>query len=53
MSDPDTVLRLLSPEEVARQLGLTVSNLNQMRYRGKGPVAIKLGHQGRKVGYCN
>ena len=37
-SDP-----LLSPEEVARYLGLPVKTLFQWRYKGVGPRALRVG----------
>jgi predicted DNA-binding transcriptional regulator AlpA len=38
-----------SPEQVARQLGLSTSTLAKLRLSGNGPAYIKLG--GRRVGY--
>lgn len=39
---------LLTPEELADELGMTVEALAQWRYRGQGPVFIK---EGRFVRY--
>lgn len=36
---------LLTPNEVADALGVTVGTLNNLRYRGEGPDFIKLGHR--------
>ena len=38
---PDTA----SPEEVAKVLFTTEAGLSQLRYRGKGPKFIKVGHR--------
>lgn len=38
---PDTA----SPEEVAKVLLTTEAGLSQLRYRGKGPKFIKVGHR--------
>lgn len=34
-----------SPEEVAKVLYTTPAGLSQLRYRGKGPKFIKVGHR--------
>lgn len=39
---------LLTPEELADELGMTVEALAQWRYRGQGPVFVK---EGRFVRY--
>lgn len=38
-----TVWRLLSVEEVAEVLGVPVSTLYQWRYKGVGPVGLRVG----------
>lgn len=41
----DSQERLLSTEELAEFLGITTQRIHDMRYKGIGPPAIKLGHR--------
>lgn len=42
-SGTDTAERLVSPQQVAEQLRMSVGALAQLRYLGRGPTFIKLG----------
>lgn len=39
--------KLLTPEEVAEQVALTITQLSQLRYLGRGPLYLKLGRRVR------
>ena len=47
MTDPDAATPTATPREVAKLLHTTEAGLAQMRYRGTGPLFIRVGGRGR------